>query len=142
MSQGSVHDVTGKAGTPPAAASARDGRENDLTPEIRDRIPARAREIMAGRVRPAALPVPPGLARFLQREFGSVDSPPTPEAIRRLTGRLSLEAHYGGHPVACFTTTEGTLAVLAAGEQEIAALLEGLTGEEAASVVVMDSEQC
>jgi hypothetical protein len=84
----------------------------------------------------------PGVDRFLEREFGNVKPPPTPQAIRRLTDRLSLEACYGGRPVACFTTAEGALAVLAAGEQEITALLIGLSAEEAAKVVVLDSEQC
>lgn len=102
-------------------------------------VVGRAKDIIAGRIQPPALVATPEIETFLQREFGNVQQRPTEEAIRRITERLCLEAHFGGQPVACFTTPAGTLAVLASGERDVEALLRGLSDEEQAKVVVTDT---
>jgi hypothetical protein len=109
---------------------------------MRETLISRAKDIIAGLVRPPALVVPPEIETFLHREFDGVNPPPTPEAIRYITDRLSLEAYYKGEPVAYFTTVDGIQAVLAAGEREIYALLEGLSEEEEAKVVITDTLSC
>jgi hypothetical protein len=107
-----------------------------LPPERRDQIVARAKEIIAGR-RPADPMVEAaGVETFLRHEADRFPAPLDPAARRRIADALNLQAHYGGLPVACFTTAEGVLAVLAAGESEVDALFQGLGAEEAARVVV------
>jgi hypothetical protein len=142
MSHNSVEVVNGKIASSPNVGNSHAVSENDLTPESIDRLVARAKDIIAGRVRPPALVVPPEIEELLRREFAGFNPPPTPEAIRYITDRLSLEAHYKGQPVACFTTTEGIQAVLAVGEREIWPLLEGLSDEEEAKVVITDTLSC
>ena len=140
MSHNSVRDAGGMAGAPPSLGDAIPAREGDLAPEIKDALISRAKEIIAGRVRPPAMVAPPGVETFLQQEFGAKAPPPTSEAVRRVTERLSLQAQYAGRPVACFTTADGSLAVLASGDREVEALLRGLSESEAAMVVVTDTE--
>jgi hypothetical protein len=140
MMHSSLHETGGEVGMPPNTGDSNVAEEVELSPERKGAIVALAKEIIAGRINPPALVVTPEIERFLKKEFGSLNPPPTPEAIRRITERLSLQAHYGGRPVACFTTVSGDLAGLAAGESEIETLLRGLSNEETAQVIVTDSE--
>jgi predicted metal-binding protein len=78
---------------------------------------------------------------LLEQELKDCRPPATAEAIRRITDELNLQARYGGRAVACFTTNDGTLAVLAVGEQEVRALFGGLTAAEAANVVIEFPDQ-
>ncbi len=116
-------------------------REDDLSSETKETIIANAKDVIAGRVLPPALIAAPEVEKFLQLQFKDSEPPPTVEARQRVMDRLSLQAHYGGRPVACYLTIEGRLAVLAAGDREIEALLGGLSEEEGAKVVVTDTEQ-
>jgi hypothetical protein len=123
-------------GSPPTA-------ESPLSPEKKDALIARAKDVIAGRIPPQALIVPPEVELFMKREFAEEfawrEPPPTPKAVRHITEQLSLQAHYKGKAVACFTNPDGSLAVLAAGEKEIWALLEDLTEEERVKVLIMDT---
>lgn len=138
MSQSKVvHEAGGMVTTPPSGDGS-SAREAELLPETTAALVSRAKDIIAGRTQPPALVAPPGVEQHLRREFGGGE-PPTADALRRITKRLSLEAHYGGRPVACVTTRAGTLAVLASGDREVEALLRGLSDEEGARVVVTDT---
>jgi len=139
MSHNSVHVADGKAGSPPNTSDIHAPIGDDLTPEMKNSVITRAKEIMACRICPPSMAVPPEVERFLQREFSGCNPPPTPEAIRRISEDLSLQAHYRGIPIACFTTAEGYLTVLASGESEIFALLKGLSHEEGAKILVTDT---
>lgn len=134
-----VHEVGEKAVPWPSSGNGECATEVELPSEKTDALLGRARDILAGRIQPPALVVPPEVEQFLQREFRECEPQPTAEALRRITERLCLEAHYGGQPVACFTTLAGTLAVLASGDVEVEALLRGLSVEEASKVVVNDT---
>lgn len=114
--------------------------DDDTCSQAKDALILRAKDAIAGRTRPPALATPPEVDEFLRKEFGGVEPPPTREALRRIADRLSLESLYGGRPVACFTMADGGLAVLACGGREIEALLRGLSDEEAAKVVILDTE--
>jgi hypothetical protein len=96
----------------------------------------RAKGIIAGTVQPQAMVTAPAVKLFLERELKTFVPPATPEAIQKITDSLNLQAHYGGRSVACFTTIEGVLAVLACGDEEIDALLKSLSPEDAAKVLV------
>lgn len=111
----------------------------ELAAEAVDALLAHARDVIAGRVQPPPLPVPPEVERFLQHEFGPGGMEVTPAALRRITERLCLEAIYRGQPVVCVTTPAGTVAVVATGETEIFALLKGLSGEERSKVMFTDT---
>jgi hypothetical protein len=143
MSQNSVQVADGKAAFPSNANDVPPPRENDLDPEAKSTLVARAKDVIAGRVPAPALVVPPEVERFMQREFAEESAgrkpPPTPEARRHIREQLSLQAVYAGQPVACFTNTDGSLAVLASREKEIWALLEVLTEDERAKVFVADT---
>ncbi len=115
------------------------GRGAELSVTAREALAARARDIMAGRVPPPPLPIPDWVIPRLEKEFAGYDPPPTPEAIRFITDRVSLEQRYKGEPVAVFRMPDGFQAVLACGEVEILALLYELTHEEGAQVVVTDT---
>ena len=78
----------------------------------------------------------PRIDSFLESAFKDERDPPLPEAMQEIKDWLYLQARYGGRPVACCKTSEGALAVLAVGDAEVDALLEGLTREERARVVV------
>src|SRR5262249_60387124 len=110
--------------------------ENKSPPENMEIKIKRAKEIIAGQVRPPRMPTPPTVTAFLERAVNGRQPPAEPEAVQKITDWLNLQAHYGGGPVACFTTAEGFLAVLAAGPEEVEALLKGLSDEEGARVVV------
>ena len=131
-------DVVGMAGS--STANRRIGGEDDLSPEGKGALIVRAKDVIAGRIRPPAMVVPPEVDEFLQKEFGGVEPPPTPEAIRRIADHLSLLMYYRGLPVACFTMADGEMVVLASGDREVEALLRGLSEEEAAKVVIADTE--
>jgi hypothetical protein len=134
-----VHDDTGKVAFPTDPAETDSERDDELSPETAAGLIARAKDVLAGRVQPAVLVVPPQVEQFLQRELGEGKRRPTAEALRRITDRLCLEAHYGGRPVACTTTQAGTLAVLASGERQVEAVLRGLSEEEKPKVVIIDT---
>lgn len=130
MSHTTIPDAVGWSGAAPDAGPAAPVRDADVV--------ARAREVIAGRVRPPVLATPPDVEAFLRREFADKEPPPTPEAIRRLTEHLTLQAKYADCPVAVFTNADGSLAVVAVGESEIRALLDGLSPEEKSKVMVTD----
>jgi hypothetical protein len=142
MSLNSVQSPDVKAASAPNVGNLPIANENDLTPEKIDTLVARAKDIIAGRVRPEALALTPEIEKFLKRESEKWNPPPTPEAIRFISDRLSLEAHYKGEPVALFTTADGIQAVLAVGEREICTLLERLSMEEEAKVLISDTLSC
>ncbi len=75
---------------------------------------------------------------ILAHEIEGQEPPVTEAAKRKVTDWLNLQAHYPDRLVACFTTAEGVLTVLAEGEEEIEALYQGLSDTEAAQVVVKD----
>lgn len=142
MSRNAVPVADGKSNFPSIATDSPSADADDLTPEQKDALIARAKDIIAGRVRPSALVIPPEIERLLQRDFEGFDPPPAPEAIRNISERLSLEAHYQGQPVVCFTTTDGVLTVLAVGEREIRELYQELSHDEKAKVIITDTLQC
>ena len=140
MSHTAVRDSAWETGFPSDASDGAIGSEADLSPEIAAALIDRAKEIIAGRVCPPAPVASPEIEKFLQREFEGVEPSPTPEAIRRITEGLSLQALYRGQPVVCFKMKSGALAVLASGEREIEALLRGLPESESSRVYVTDFE--
>jgi hypothetical protein len=139
MSHNSVEVADEKTDFPPNVGDLPTPKEGDLTPEMKDALIARAKEIIAGRIRPSAMVVPPEVEKFLQREIAGFDPPPTPKAIRHITEQLCLQAIYRGEPVACFTTADGMLTVLASGENEIWTLLQELSEDERVKVVITDT---
>ena len=140
MSQGNLVQEAGGKNLPlPNPANTESAKEEALAPERKDALVNRAKDIIAGRTPPPELIAPPEVRQFLNREFGEAERKPTADALRRATEWLSLEAHYAGRPVACFTTRAGGLAVMASGEIEVEAVLRGLSDDERAKVVVIDS---
>ena len=143
MSQNSLPVADDKAAIPPIAKGVPSAEEIALTPEKKDSLITRAKDIIAGQVPPPPLIVSPEVELFMKREFAEEfawrEPPPTPEALRHITEQLSLRAYYKGKAVACFTNPDGSLAVLASGEMEIRALLEELTDEERVKVLIMDT---
>jgi hypothetical protein len=112
-------------------------------PSIRviESIVQRAKEIIAGRAKAQHLVMTPPVQKFLdqereERERAGLNPTPTEKAQQQLSDWLNLQAHYGGHPAACFTTADGFLTVLAWGNAQVAGLLKGLTDEERKQVVV------
>jgi hypothetical protein len=132
VSQSSLMPEVG--GKPPAPISQ--GGETASGTELIQR----AKDVIAGRVPPPVLVPPPEVEQFLRREFEHCEPPPTALALRRIADRLTLDATYRGEPVAVFTHSGGALAVLAAGEREIIALLDGLDDVERSKVMVTDTE--
>ncbi len=139
MSQNSIPISDKTTSIPPSTNGTPSSEEGFLTPEKKAALISRAKDIIAGRVHPEPLPVPQYILDFFEREFAGYDPPPTAEAIRYQTDRLSLEDHYKGEPVAVFTTEDGVQAVLAAGELEIWALLDGISDEERVKVIITDT---
>jgi hypothetical protein len=143
MSNNSIPVADDKTSIPPIANGSPSAEETSLSPGKKAALISRAKDVIAGRIPPPALIVPPEVERFMQREFaeefGWREPPPTPEAIRHIREQLSLQAHYKGKAVACFTNPDGSLAVLAEGQPEIGALFEGLSEEEEVKVVIMDT---
>jgi hypothetical protein len=139
MPQNIVNVTDAKDGISSITNGSPSTAEGPLTPEKKDALITRAKDIIAGRIHPEPLPVPQYILDFFEREFAGYDPPPTPEAIRFQTDRLSLEAHYKGQPVAVFKTVDGVQAVLAVGEPEIGALFEGLSDEEESKVIITDT---
>ena len=125
--------------TLPTISAPRDNGVAAHTPERHAALIARAKDILAGRIQPEPLAIPQAITDHLQREFGDKVPPPTPAALKYITDRLSLEAHYQGQPVVCHTTPDGTQVVLACGEDEIRALYAVLTPEEGARVMISDT---
>jgi len=119
----------------PSPVSARSG----LSPERSEALLARAKDIIAGRLRPDPLPDTPGADEYLQKEFGDKIPPPTPEAIRWIKEEWSLQLKYQGESIVSFTMSDGRLAVLGAGLDEIRALLRGLSDSERPTVIVRDT---
>lgn len=130
MSHATIPDAVERNGFTPDAGPVATNGETDVV--------ARARDVIAGRVRPPELVTPPDVEAFLRREFADKQPPPTPEAIRLLTEHLTLQAEYADCPVVVFKTADGSLTVLAVGECEIRALLDGLSPEEKSKVMVTD----
>jgi len=120
----------------PSPIPARSG----LSPERSAALLARAKDILAGRLRPDPLPGPLWADERLQRDFGDKSPPPTPEAIRRIKEDWALQSQYRGDAVACFTMADGNLAVLAVGLSEIRELLSGLSDNEDSRVVILDTD--
>ena len=126
-------------GIVPIARDILSESNGDLAPEVKAALVAEAKDILAGRVRPPAMAATPDVLKWLDREFEGFEPPATPDAIRRIAERVHLVATYAGRPVACGTTADGFLVVLASGEHEIEALLDGLSDAERSKVVIMDT---
>ena len=119
----------------PSPVPARSG----LSPERSAALLARAKDIIAGRLRPDPLPDPQGADEYLQREFGDKVPPPTPEAVRRIKEEWALQLKYNGESIMGFTMPNGSLAVLGSGLDEIRALLAGLSDSERRNAFVRDT---
>ncbi len=104
-----------------------------------DAVVARAKGIIAGRIRPEPIVPPPEVVEFLRKEMTGRDPAPTPEFLRFFTDRLNLEAIYKGEPVLCHTTADQVQTVLAVGQPEIFAVLDALTDHEQSRVIVLDT---
>jgi hypothetical protein len=129
-----------EAGSPSAGANGVAPKDGTLTPAAKEALLARARDIIAGRVKPPRMEAPPGRLEAFHKEFAGYDPPPTEEAIRFFTEQWHLDYTYRGKSVVCCRTSEGDLAVLGVGEEEIVAILLGLDDEEQSKVVVMDTQ--
>ena len=136
MSQNPV-PIADTNAAPPHANGVPCATECDLTPEAKAALVARAKDVIAGRIPPPPIIAPLAVEEFMQREYANYDPPPTAAALRDIREDLSLQAIYAGVPVACFTMPGGFLAVLGVGEQEIWAILKGLSDQEQSKVVVM-----
>lgn len=116
--------------------------EADPTAAVRDAmtdVVTRAKAILSGQRAVPPLPAPAEVETFLARQYAGLSPSPTPDAVRMIRERLTLEAVYRGTPVACCTTADGDLAVLAEGDDEIAYVLASLNDDEAHRVVVLDT---
>jgi hypothetical protein len=113
----------------------------EVTSECKASIIQRAKEILAGRFRPPAINASPEIDAFLIRELQGKEPQPDPAAVQRIIDRVCLETQYGGQLVAWCAMTDGRLAVLATGSQEVEALLLGLSDDELANVVVFQPNQ-
>ena len=140
MSHNSLPVADSQEGSPPLAD--RISPETEITTETRAALVDRARQIMAGRIIPEPLALPPELEKAWQKELAGFPQPPTMKAIHRITDRLALVAHYDGELVAIVTTAHGRTAVVAVGDDEIKALLDGLSQEESAKVMLTDTMPC
>ena len=111
----------------PASAGGNAGvAESVLAPDVQF-----ARDLIAGKVRPLAMPRPVPAEDSLQR------LPLKGEPPRWLRDAFTLQAHYGGRAVACFQATASSdIAVLAVGERAIGELLKSLSNEEADRIVI------
>ena len=111
-----------------------------LSPERSAALLARARDIIAGRLRPDPLPDWPGADARLQADFGDKIPPPTVEAVRAIKEDWSLEYNYPGQGIVTYRMDNGILAVLGAGDEEILLLLRGLSIQERSNVVVLPND--
>jgi len=112
-------------------------KEPELSAESRDAMIHRAKDILAGRIIPPEMVTPPGIIEYLQKQFAGYDPGPTAEAMRDMIEHHTLYAHYSGRPIV-LTRIEGKVAILAAGEEEIRALLPTLDSDEISRVLLHD----
>ncbi len=49
-----------------------------------------AKDVIAGRIVPSAMPLRADVVAHLKKEFGDRNPPPTPEAVRRISDETSL----------------------------------------------------
>ncbi len=105
------------------------------SPEVMKSIIDRAKKIITGQMQRQAMEIHPDVAAFLEKNKQKMASA-SPEVSQKIIDSLNLQALYPGRRVACFIAPEGFLVVLACGEEEIPALLKGLSPEETAKVVI------
>jgi hypothetical protein len=122
-----VSDAVPPIPTGPESADANDITvESTLAPDIQF-----ARDLIAGQVRPLAIPSPVAVEDSLKL------LPLNGQPPRWLRDAFTLQAHYGGRAVACFQASPSSeVAVLAVGEQAIGELLKSLSDEEAERIVI------
>ena len=142
MSHSSVLDLPVAIGSPPNVCAGSASKEDELPPERKAALLARAQDIIAGRLIPEPLPESPAIREFLHREFGDKVPPPTPEAIRQIIEHDSIQRLGRGRLIAYCTIADGRKVVLAMGEDEIFYLLDELSDDEDARVIVSDTDPC
>lgn len=140
MSHTSIREAPEGIDTPPHEGNGVVVKDGGLTPEAREALLARARDVIHGRVRPPTLEPPAATLAAFHREFAGYNPPPTAEAIRDFSERWALDATYRGESVVAFRIKDGDLAVLGVGDAEISAILRGLEHDDRSDVVVMDTE--
>ncbi len=116
------------------------GPMTDLSNTTTRQLIQRAQEIIAGREKPPPIIAQRGVGTSPTRGNENARGHATGLAEAAVTPRpadwLNLQAAYGGRLTACFTTADGVLAVLAWGEDEVGALIAGLTDAEREKVVI------
>ena len=140
MSHSSILEAPVAIGSQPNLCVGPASKEGEISAESRAALLARAKDIIAGRLRPDPLPDPPGADEYLQREFGDKVPPPTPEAVRRIKEEWALQLKYNGEGIVYFRSEDGSMAVLGSGDDEILALLRGLSDTDRRKVIVRDTD--
>ncbi len=118
------HDTLEPASTttPPPAADPADRAAADMI--------ARAKAILAGRLKPEPMVTPPEVAAFIESEKARFAEPLDPDVIQHMTDALNLQHYYPDRTIARYTTPEGVLVVLADGMENYLTLIGALSYEE------------
>lgn len=95
----------------------------------------RARAILDGVLIPEPLRLPAEVQEEFEREVARWDPPGTPEAVIFHRNSWIMQTLFAGTPVMRMTLPDGTLVILAAGEDEILELIPTLRREDRRRVV-------
>jgi len=140
MSHNSTLEPANAIGTSPTTTNGSLSKVGERDTDHMAALLARARDIIAGRLRPDPLPDWPGADARLHADFGDKVPPPTAEAIRRIKEEWSLDFNCRGHGVVSYRMDNGNLAILGVGDEEILLILRGLSDQELSNVVVIPND--
>lgn len=113
--------------------------EGPLTQQQRDELVSRVRMMLTGAWSAELLIVPRETTNRVREMLKSCPVSPSEDYIRHQAERLHLHELFAPHPVACLRTPQG-LAVLAAGVEQVMALLVDLRPGERSEMQIISLE--
>ncbi|HEX3316262.1 MAG TPA: hypothetical protein VHR72_15295 [Gemmataceae bacterium] len=134
-----MSQIIGRVGVPNPflfSPTPRVGPEPELTPEMREALVVRAKDVIAHRMPGPTVAIPQSVQDFFAQQIKTFPAEPDPKVMKEMAEEASLQEICQGELVAVIRDMNDDLTVLAVGTREVDVVLDSLTDHERSKILV------